>query len=98
MPFPEWTEEHETFRQSVRRFAQDEIRPYAEQWQAEGYFPDELFRKAGQLGLLGIRFDPKWGGSGLDYWYTVILVEELVRGRDIGCVVGLLVQCDTGTP
>jgi len=97
MPFPEWTEEHETFRQSVRRFAQEEIRPYAEQWQAEGYFPDELFRKAGQLGLLGVRFDPKWGGSGLDYWYTVILVEELVRGRDIGCVVGLLVQCEMAT-
>jgi citronellyl-CoA dehydrogenase len=97
MAFPNWTEEHEAFRESVRRFAEEEIRPYAEKWQAEGYFPDELFRKAGELGLLGVRFDPKWGGSGLDYWYTVILVEELVRGRDIGCVVGLLVQCEMAT-
>ncbi len=97
MAFPQWTDEHETFRQSVRRFAGDEILPYAEQWQAEGHFPDELFRKAGELGLLGIRFDREWGGSGLDYWYTVILVEELVRGRDIGCVVGLLVQCEMAT-
>jgi len=97
MAFPNWTEEHEAFRESVRRFAEEEIRPYAEKWQAEGYFPDELFCKAGEIGLLGVRFDPKWGGSALDYWYTVILVEELVRGRDIGCVVGLLVQCEMAT-
>jgi len=97
MAFPEWTDEHQVFRDTVRRFASEEIRPYAEQWQADGYFPDALFRKAGDLGLLGVRFDPKWGGSGLDYWYTVILVEELVRGRDIGCVVGLLVQCEMAT-
>jgi citronellyl-CoA dehydrogenase len=97
MAFPSWSEEHEAFRESARRFAEQEIRPFAEKWQSEGYFPDELFRKAGEIGLLGVRFDPKWGGSGLDYWYTVILVEELVRGRDIGCVVGLLVQCEMAT-
>jgi citronellyl-CoA dehydrogenase len=97
MAFPRWTEEHEAFRDTVRRFASEEIRRNAERWQEEAYFPDEMFRKAGQLGLLGIRFDPKWGGSGLDYWYTVILVEELVRGRDIGCVVGLCVQCEMAT-
>lgn len=96
MAFPDWNAEHEAFRETVRRFAASEIRPNAEKWQEEG-FPDELFRKAGELGLLGVRFDPKWGGSGLDYWYTVILVEELVRGRDIGCVVGLLVQCEMAT-
>lgn len=97
MAFPRWTEEHEAFRETVRRFASQEIRPYAERRQEEGSFPNELFLKAGQLGLLGIRFDPRWGGSGLDYWYTVILVEELVRGRDIGCVVGLCVQCEMAT-
>jgi alkylation response protein AidB-like acyl-CoA dehydrogenase len=97
MAFPRWTDEHEAFRDTVRRFATEEIRPNAERWHEEAYFPDEMFRKAGQLGLLGIRFDPKWGGSGLDHWYTVILVEELVRGRDIGCVVGLCVQCEMAT-
>lgn len=97
MAFPRWTEEHDAFRASVRRFAEQEIRPFAEKWQAEGYFPDALFRKAGELGLLGVRFDPRWGGSGLDYWYTVLLVEELVRGRDLGCVVGLMVQCEMAT-
>jgi citronellyl-CoA dehydrogenase len=97
MAFPRWTEEHEAFRETVRRFAGEEIRPNAERWQEEAYFPDGLFLKAAELGLLGIRFDPKWGGSGLDYWYTVILVEELVRGRDIGSVVGICVQCEMAT-
>ena len=97
MAFPQWTDEHEAFRESVRRFTAAEIRPFAEEWDAKGGFPDEIFPKAGKLGLLGVRFAPKWGGSGLDYWYTVILVEELVRGRDIGSVVGLMVQCEMAT-
>ena len=97
MSFPRWSDEHAAFRESVRRFTAGEIWPNAERWQREGFFPNDLFRKAGARGLLGIRFDPAWGGSGLDYWYTVILVEELTRGRDIGCVVGLLVQCEMAT-
>ena len=96
MSFPDWNEDHEAFRATVRRFTREEIRPHADRWRKEG-FPDELFSKAGALGLLGVRFAPKWGGSGLDHWYTVILVEELMRGRDIGAVVGLLVQCEMAT-
>jgi len=96
MSFPDWSEDHEAFRATVRRFTREAIRPHADRWRKEG-FPDELFSKAGSLGLLGVRFDPKWGGSGLDHWYTVILVEELMRGRDIGAVVGLLVQCEMAT-
>ncbi len=96
MGFPDWNEEHESFRDLVKRFTAEEIRPNADRWRQQG-FPDELFRKAGALGLLGVRFDPKWGGSGLDHWYTVILVEELMRGRDIGATVALLVQCEMAT-
>ncbi len=96
MSFPDWNEDHETFRAAVRRFTREQIEPNADRWRKEG-FPDALFRQAGALGLLGIRFDARWGGSGLDHWYTVILVEELVRGRDIGAVVGLLVQCEMAT-
>jgi citronellyl-CoA dehydrogenase len=97
MAFPDWSQEHEAFRETVRRVTAEEIRPNAEKWDAEGNFSNEIFPKAGALGLLGVRSDPKWGGSGLDYWYTVILVEELVRGRDIGSVVGLMVQCEMAT-
>ncbi len=97
MAFPPYTEQHELFRASVREFAQREIKPYADEWdQAQG-FPRELFRKAGEKGYFGIRFDPALGGSALDYWYTGILIEELMRGRSVGVVVGLMVQCEIAT-
>ncbi len=97
MAFPPYTEEHELFRDSVRKFAEREIAPHAEQWDREQAFPRELFAKAGEQGYLGLRFDPELGGSGLDYWYTGILIEELMRGRNVGVVVSLLVQCEIAT-
>jgi len=97
MPFPPYTEDHELFRQAVRTFAEREIAPYSEQWDRDQSIPRELFRKAGEQGFLGVRFDPAYGGSGLDYWYTGILVEELMRARNVGAVVGLMVQCEIAT-
>lgn len=95
--FPPFTEQHELFRQSVRSFTEREIKPYAEKWDAEGFFPTELFRRAGEVGYFGLRYDPRYGGSGLDYWYVGILIEELMRGRNTGAVVGLLIQCELAT-
>lgn len=95
--FPHFTEQHELFRQSVRSFTEREIKPYSEKWDAEGFFPSELFRRAGEMGYFGLRYDPRYGGSGLDYWYVGILIEELMRGRNTGVVVGLLVQCELST-
>jgi len=97
MAFPIFTEEHRLFRESVRAFAEREIAPHAEEWDRAQAFPRELFRKAGAQGYLGVRFDPALGGSGLDYWYTGILIEELMRARNVGVVVGLLVQCEIAT-
>ncbi|MFQ5668644.1 MAG: acyl-CoA dehydrogenase family protein, partial [Candidatus Binatia bacterium] len=97
MAFPPYAEEHQLFRESVRTFAEREIAPYAEAWDREQVFPRELFRKAGAQGFLGVRFDPAHGGSGLDYWYTGILIEELMRARNVGVVVGLMVQCEIAT-
>lgn len=95
--FPPFGEQHELFRQSVRSFTEREIRPHAEKWDEERFFPSELFRRAGEMGYFGLRYDPRYGGSGLDYWYVGILIEELMRGRNIGAVVGLLVQCQLAT-
>lgn len=97
MPFPPFTEDHALFRESVRAFAAREIAPNSEAWDREQSFPRELFQKAGAHGLLGVRFDPAHGGSGLDYWYTGILIEELMRGRNVGVVVSLMVQCEIAT-
>lgn len=97
MAFPPYGEEHELFRESVKTFAAREIAPYSEQWDSEQAFPRELFRKAGAQGYLGLRYAEEYGGSGLDYWYTGILIEELMRARNVGVVVGLLVQCELAT-
>ncbi len=97
MAFPPYGEEHELFRESVRAFAAREIAPYGEQWDSAQGFPRELFRKAGAQGYLGLRYSEEYGGSGLDYWYTGILIEELMRARNVGVVVGLLVQCELAT-
>jgi citronellyl-CoA dehydrogenase len=75
-----FNDEHLLFRRIVREFAEAEMKPYAEEWERAGIFPRELLLKAGKLGLLGIRYAEGYGGTGLDYWYTVILCEELTRG------------------
>lgn len=95
--FPPFGEQHELFRQSVRSFTEREIRPHAEKWDEDRFFPNELFRQAGELGYFGLRYDPRYGGSGLDYWYVGILIEELMKGRNVGAVVGLLIQCELAT-
>ena len=97
MAFPPYTEEHAAFRAAVRAFAEREIAPHAEEWDRAQAFPRELFHRAGAQGYLGVRFDPAYGGSGLDYWYTGILIEELMRGRNVGVVVSLMVQCEIAT-
>ena len=93
-----FTSEHEMFRAMVRQWVENEIAPHAEAWDEAGIFPIELFKKAGELGLFGIRHDPRWGGSGLDYWYVAILVEELSRGHSAGTAMALLVQAEMATP
>lgn len=98
MEFPYFTEEHEMIRTTVRQFAETEIKPHAEHWEEAGIFPKELFQKAGFLGLLGIRVDPKWGGSGMDWWATTAYVEALVHSESAGVNMALLVQSDMATP
>lgn len=92
-----FNEEHAAFRESLRKFVEKELRPHADEWEEAGMFPTELFRTFGTLGYLGLRFPEEYGGQGLDYWYTVILCEELVRCFSLGVGVGLLVQTEMAT-
>src|SRR5258705_9498055 len=73
--YPYFTEEHLMLRETVKQFCEREIAPFAEEWDEAGIFPKELFKKAADLGLFGIRLDPKYGGSGLDWWYTAAYLE-----------------------
>jgi citronellyl-CoA dehydrogenase len=90
-------EEHAAMRRTVRKFA-EELAPHAEEWDREGIFPREVFERAGELGLLGIRFDPEYGGSGLDWWFTTCWAEELVNSNNAGVNMALMVQSDMATP
>lgn len=94
-----WTPEHEMFRSTVREFVEREINPQADEWEATGTFPAHaLFPKAAALGLLGLEYDPAWGGQGADHTYTAILGEELGRADCSGVPMALFVQTDMATP
>ena len=86
--YPYFTEEHDLFRQTVKQFVQTEIAPHAEEWDEAGIFPKELFKKAADLGLFGIRLDPEYGGSGLDWWYTAAYLEGFSYSNSGGAIDG----------
>ncbi len=94
-----WTEEHDMLRDTVRKFVENEINPYADEWEKEGIFPaHELFKKAGDLGLLGLNRPEEYGGMGLDYSYNVAAAEELGAADCGGIPMALGVQSDMCTP
>ncbi|HKI98027.1 MAG TPA: acyl-CoA dehydrogenase family protein [bacterium] len=94
-----FTEQHEHLRATVRAFVEREINPHADEWEEAELFPaHELFRKMGELGLLGITKPPEYGGMGLDYSYSVVFAEELGRSQCRGVVTGVGVQTDMCTP
>ncbi len=77
------------FRQLVRKFVETEINPHVEAWEKAGIFPaHDLFKKMGNLGLLGLTYPEEYGGGGVDYWYQVVLMEEIGRADAAGPVVG----------
>ena len=87
------------FRSTVRGFVESEITPHADEWEAEGMFPAaELFAKMGDLGLLGLRYEPRFGGGGAEPIFTAILHEELGRMPCLGVAMAIGVQTDMATP
>ena len=75
----ESTEEHRMIRRMVREFAEREIAPRAEEIDATDRFPDDLFRRMGALGILGMPFPEAYGGSGSSYTSLIIALEEIAR-------------------
>lgn len=96
--FPYFTEEHHMFRETVKKFCQTEIAPYSEEWDEAGIFPKELFKKAAGLGLFGIRLDPEYGGSGLDWWATAAYLEGFSYADNGGVSMAMFVQSDITLP
>ena len=94
-----FTEDHELVRKTVREVVDREINPHVEDWEAAGRFPaHELFPKLGAAGLLGIEYDPAYGGQGADHSFTVVFGEELGRVECGGVPMAIAVQSDMATP
>lgn len=92
-----FTEEHELFRETVHRFYEREMEPYYLQWEKEGKgTPKSFWKKAAEVGLVGMAFPPEYGGPDGDFLYNLILNEEM--GRFVGgASVGAAINTDVMT-
>ncbi len=97
--FSYFTAEHEAFRRVVRRFVETEINPHVEAWEAARIWPArDVLKKMGNLGLLGLNYPEEYGGGGVDYWYSAVLLEELGRADCAAVPMGIAVHTDMATP
>jgi len=92
-----FNDEHEQLRESIRAFVMKELRPHAEEWEEET-FPDWVFTRMGELGLLGLSYPEEYGGQGGDYYCNLVLAEEIVHSNCGGLCMGVAVHTDMATP
>ena len=90
-----FTEEHEIFREQVRRFCDREIAPNLRDWERAGLTPRSFWRKAGQAGLLCTTIPEQYGGPGGNFLHACVVTEELAR---VGISVGFPVHSDMVSP
>ena len=94
-----FNKEHEMIRKAVREFVNKEINPQVDEWEEQKITPlHKLFKKMGDLGFLGIRYDPAYGGQGLDYWYDLVFLEEIGKIDAAGISMAITVQTHMATP
>ena len=84
-----FTEEHQIFRASVRKFVEREIKPHIDRWEDEELFPIELYGKMADAGLLGIGYPEAYGGVPCDKFMHIAFTEEMIRSGSVGLVSGL---------
>ena len=95
----QFTAEHLALSDTVKRFVENEINPYSDEWEKAGHFPaHEVFKKLGDLGLLGIKYDTAYGGMGLDFSYSMVASEALGVANCGGVPLAIGVQTDMCTP
>lgn len=92
MPSVYFTQEHEAFREGVRRFLTREVAPHAAAWEAARRIPRRIFLRMAELGYLGITAREEHGGAGGDLFHAVAFLEELPRSRMGGFCAAVSVQ------
>jgi citronellyl-CoA dehydrogenase len=94
-----YTHEHLEIQKTLKRFIDAEINPHVDEWEAAEMFPaHEVFKKMGNLGLLGLTKPEAYGGSGLDYSYALAMAEGLGHIDCGGIPMAIGVQTDMCTP
>jgi acyl-CoA dehydrogenase len=84
-----FTEDHTIFRDSVRRFLENEVMPHHAQWEEQGYVDRDIWTKAGANGFLCSSMPEEFGGAGADRLYSVVIMEEVSRVNASGLGFGL---------
>jgi len=90
--------ELELFRDNVKRFLAKEIAPHYEKWEKESWMPREAWLKLGENGLLAVDQDEQYGGSGVTYAYSAVILEEVARAGYGSLCTGLSVHSDICAP
>ncbi len=96
-PVPPFTEEHEQFREAVRRFVERELLPHSPEWEAAEWFPNEVFTRLAELGYIGLKFPRQYGGDE-DPVADAVFVEELARCASGGLAAGIGAHCGIALP
>ena len=93
-----YNESHYAWRQELRKFVSKEIVPFVEEWEEAGEFSRELYKKAGEFGLLGMGYPEKYGGTseGIDIFHGIVTSEELAQG--CGGVAASLLSLNISLP
>jgi len=95
----EFTPEHEEIRRTIKKFVEAEINPYIDEWEEAEIFPaQKVFKKLGDIGMLGITKPVEYGGMGLDYSYQAVMNEALGWCNCGGVPMAIGVQTDMCTP
>jgi citronellyl-CoA dehydrogenase len=94
-----FTPEHRQIADTVTRFVEKEINPHVAEWEKAEEFPShEVFKKLGNLGLLGLKYPEEFGGAGLDFSYSMVMAEALGSCSCGGVPMAIGVQTDMATP
>ena len=95
----QFTDQHRQLDDTVTRFVENEINPHVVEWERAEEFPShELFKKLGDLGLLGLKYPEAYGGMGLDFSYSMVMAEAIGASECGGVPMAIGVHTDMCTP
>lgn len=92
------TPEHELLREQVARFLAREVEPHGQAWEEQGFVPREVLRRMGAAGMLGLMWEPEYGGGGADALTNLVFAEALSQSTFAGFIITVLVHTDMAGP